>query len=168
MVGDDFRLGCGELGLVAQDFGGATVQRLPAALQEAVEARVLDQRVLEAIVGLRAGALGDEEVRAGEPIERGLEGGVDAAHVAQQRVGEISPQDGADLRHFACFAEPVEPRGERLLKRRRDRLQAAGLAALEQKARDLLDEQRHPAGALAQPSTTSALSAWRAASSPII
>ena len=35
------------------------------------------------------------------------------------------------------------------MKRRRDRLEAAGLAALEQKSRDLLDEQRHPAGALA-------------------
>jgi hypothetical protein len=67
---------------------------------------------------------------------------------AQQRVGEISPQDGADLRHFACFAEAVEPRCERLLKRQRDRVRAT-FAALEQKAGHLLDEQRHPAGALA-------------------
>ena len=72
MMGDDFRLGCRPLGLIAQDFGGAAVQRLPAALEQAVVGRVLDQRVLEAIVGLRAGALGDEEVRVGEPVERGL------------------------------------------------------------------------------------------------
>ena len=73
----------------------------------------------------------------------------DRGYSAEQRVGEISAQDGADLRDFARVAQPVEPRGERLLKRRRDRLQAAGLAALEQKPRDFLDEQRHPAGALA-------------------
>ena len=76
MMGDDFRLGCGALGLIAQDFGGAAVQRLPAALEQAVVGGVLDQRVLEAIIRLEAGALGDEEVRVGEPVERGLEGGV--------------------------------------------------------------------------------------------
>jgi hypothetical protein len=96
-----------------------------------------------------ARALGDVEVRLGEPVERGLEGlVVDAADRAEQRIGEISSQDRADLSHLARFAQPVEPRGERLLKRRRDRLQAAGLAALEQKARDLFDVQRHSAGAL--------------------
>ena len=122
------------------------------ALEQALVGRVLDQRVLEAIVRLRAGALGDEEVRVGEPVERGLEGGVvDPAHGAQQRVSEITTQYGADLRDFARFAEPVEPRRERLLKRRRDRLRAARLAALEQKARDLLDEQRHATGALVDP-----------------
>ena len=52
---------------------------------------------------------------------------------------------GADLGDFARFAERVEPRRQRLPKRRRNRLQAARLAALEQKARDLLDEQRHAA-----------------------
>ena len=126
------------------------MQRLAAALEQAVVGRILDQRVLEAIARLMACALGDEEVRAGEPVERRLERGVvDTADRAEQRIGEISPEHGADLRDFARFAQPVEPRRKRLLKRRRDRLQAARFAALEQKARDLLDEQRHPAGALA-------------------
>ena len=53
MVGDDFWLGLGALGLVAQDFGGAAVQRLAAALEQALVGRVLDQRVLEAIGRLR-------------------------------------------------------------------------------------------------------------------
>ena len=48
-------------------------------------------------------------------------------------------------------AEPVEPRGERLLQGRRDRLRAALFAALQQEARNLLDEQRDAAGALAHP-----------------
>ena len=65
----------------------------------------------------------------------------------QEGIGEIASQHRADLRDFARFAEPVEPCGERLLKRRRDCMQAAGFAALEQKPRDLLDEQRHAARA---------------------
>src|SRR5208337_5286336 len=106
------------------------VQRLAATLEQAVVGRVLDQRMFEAVVRSRAGVLGDEEVRAREPVERGLEDWVlDLADSAEQRVGEIPPQDGADLRDFARFAQPVKPRGERLLKRRRDRLEAAGLAA---------------------------------------
>ena len=75
MMGDDFRLGRGAPELIAQNFGGAAVQRLAAALEQAVVGRILDQRMLEAIVRLMARALGDEEVRAGEPVERGLEGG---------------------------------------------------------------------------------------------
>jgi hypothetical protein len=33
MMGDDFRLSRGALGIAAQDFRGAAVQRLPAALE---------------------------------------------------------------------------------------------------------------------------------------
>ena len=72
MMGDDFRLGRSALRLIAQDFGGAAVQRLAAAPEQAVVGGVLDQRVLETIVRLRARALGDKEVRPGEPVERGL------------------------------------------------------------------------------------------------
>jgi len=150
MMGDRLGLGRGALGLIAQEFGGAAVQCLPAALKQAVVGRVLDQRVLKAIVRLMARALGDEEIRAGEPIERRLERGVvDPADSAHQRIGEISSQDGADLRDLTRRPKPVQPPGERLLQRRRDRLQAAGLAAFEQKARHFLNEQRHSAGALA-------------------
>ena len=54
---------------------------------------VLDQRVLEAVARLWAGAFCDEEVRVGEPIERRPEGGVvNSAHSAEQRIGEISPK----------------------------------------------------------------------------
>ena len=92
VMGDDFRLGCSAVGLIAPDFGGATVQRLAAALEQALVGCVLDQRVLEAIVRLMARALGDEEVRAGEPVQRGLKGGVvDSANRAQLRIGEITP-----------------------------------------------------------------------------
>ena len=46
------------------------MQRLPAALEQAVVGRVLDQRMLEALVRLMARPLGDEEIRIGEPVER--------------------------------------------------------------------------------------------------
>src|SRR5580704_17553868 len=65
MMGDDFRPGRGALGLIAQDLGGAAVERLAAALEQAVVGGVLDQRMLEAIGRLMARALGDEEVRGG-------------------------------------------------------------------------------------------------------
>ena len=54
MMGDDFGLSRGALADLAQDFGGAAVQRLAAALEQAVVGGVLDQRVLEAIAGLQA------------------------------------------------------------------------------------------------------------------
>ena len=59
---------------VAQDFGGAAMQRLAAALEQAVVGRVLDQRVLEAIGGGRSGALDEQEVGFREPIQRRLAG----------------------------------------------------------------------------------------------
>ena len=69
MMGDRFGLGRACRQLVAQDFGGAAVQRLAAALEQAVVGRVLDQRVLEAIVGLGRRALDEQEVGVGEPIQ---------------------------------------------------------------------------------------------------
>ena len=67
----------------------------------------------------------------------------------EQREGEIAPQHRAELRDLPRRPEPVEARGERLLQGRRDRLRAAFDAALQQEAGDLLDEQRHAAGAFA-------------------
>jgi hypothetical protein len=86
MMGDDLPRGRGALGLVAQDFGGAAVQRLAAALEQVVVSRILDQRMLEAILRLVARALDDEEVRAGEPVERRLESGVGVAPSTTLRV----------------------------------------------------------------------------------
>ena len=70
MMGDRFGLGVARS---AQDFGRAAVQRLAAALEKALVGRVLDQRVLEAIGRLRAGALDEQEVRFAEAIERRLQ-----------------------------------------------------------------------------------------------
>jgi hypothetical protein len=47
------------------------------------------------------------------------------------------------LGHLARWAEPVEPRHQRLLQRWWDSLNAALLAALQWQPRHFLDEQRH-------------------------
>ena len=131
-----------------QHLGGAVVQRLTAALQEAVVGCVLDQRVLEAIARVRRDAFDEQELRVGEPVERGAQRRlVEARHCLQQPVREPAPEHRADLRDLARRAEPVETGGERLLQRRRDRLHASLLTALEQQPRHFLDEQRNAAGA---------------------
>jgi hypothetical protein len=53
MMGDDFGLSRRALLIVAQEFGGPSVQRLPTAFEQAVVGGILDQRMLEAISGLR-------------------------------------------------------------------------------------------------------------------
>ena len=66
MMGDRFGLGARRS---TQRVGSAAMQRLAAALEQAVVGRVLDQRVLEAIVGLRWRALDEQEVGVGKPIQ---------------------------------------------------------------------------------------------------
>ena len=69
MMGDRFGLGV----RVAQRLGRAAVQRLAAALEQALVGRVLDQRVLETVGGGRRGAVDEQEVGFREPIQRGLQ-----------------------------------------------------------------------------------------------
>jgi hypothetical protein len=52
------------------------VQRLPAALEQALIGRVADQRVLEAIVRLGQGPLDKQKVGLGETLQRGLHNGL--------------------------------------------------------------------------------------------
>src|SRR5271165_4293129 len=66
---DDFGLGRSALWIVAQEFGGAPVERLATTLKQTVVGGVLDQRVLEAIVGLRGSALDKQQVGVGKPIQ---------------------------------------------------------------------------------------------------
>ena len=122
VVGDRFGLGLG----VAEDLGRAAVERLAAALEQAFVGSVLDQGVLEAIIGLRACVLDDQKVGLGEPLQRRAQAGlVESGDRLEQREGEIAPQHRADLRDLPRRPEPVEARSERLLQGRRDRLRAA-------------------------------------------
>jgi hypothetical protein len=99
---------------------------------------------------LRRRTLDDKKVGVREPVQRPLQHRfVGFRNVTQKRIAEIASEHRPDLRDFARRAEPVQARGERLLQGRRDCLNAALLAALEQQSRHLLDEQRHAAGPLA-------------------
>src|SRR5271167_3168810 len=69
MMRDRFRLDRRTLRLIAQDFTRAAMQRLPPALEQTVIRGVPDQRVLEAIVGLRWRALDEQKVGVGKPIQ---------------------------------------------------------------------------------------------------
>ena len=75
MVRDRLRLGRRPRRLVAQNFSGAVMQRLAAALQEAFVGGVLDQRVFEAIVRLGADALDEEDVSLDEALQRRRQSG---------------------------------------------------------------------------------------------
>ena len=69
MMRDRFGLGV----RVAQRLGGAAVKRLAPALEQVLVSRVLDQRMLEAIGGGRGGALHEQEIGFGEPVQRQLQ-----------------------------------------------------------------------------------------------
>src|SRR5215471_1528458 len=71
MMGDDLRLDLGHcLELIAQGFGNASVQYLPAALEQVLVRRLLHQRVLEAVGGFRRIAAAEHEFRLLELGER--------------------------------------------------------------------------------------------------
>ena len=82
MMRDRFGLGV----RLAQRLGRAPMQRLPAALEQAVVGRVLDQRVLEAIVGLRRSALDKQKVGVGKPIQRCLQRGSSSSATSRSSV----------------------------------------------------------------------------------
>ena len=72
VMGDRLRFGGGMFRLFAQNFGSATMQNLPPALEQTVIRGILDQRVLEAVGGGRRGAVDQQEIGFHEPIQRGL------------------------------------------------------------------------------------------------
>ena len=81
------------------------MQRLAAALEQAVVGRVLDQRVLEAVVRLRSIALDEQNVGFGEPLQRRLQRAlVEAGHGLEQRVREPAPSTAP-----ICAVSRAEP-----------------------------------------------------------
>ena len=119
---DRFQLSPRALGAVAQQFSGAPVQRSAAALQQALVGRVLDQRVLEAVIRPRSVALDEKDVGLGKPLQgRPKLVLIEVGDRCEERVPKVATEHGADLRDLPSGAEPVEPGGERLLQRRRYR-----------------------------------------------
>src|SRR5580692_3232305 len=101
------------------------------ALKQVLISRILNERVLKAVFGFRRKALHQEYVGLSQSFQRRQQSFV--VHFgdgSNERVGEAAPDYGSDLCYLTRRSEPIQPRGQRLLKRRRDCLSAALLTAL--------------------------------------
>ena len=117
--------------MVAQNFSDMTVQHLTPAPEHILIRCVLNESVLEAIATFRRQSLDQQDVSLCEPLKSCLQWRVlHPGNGANERVGEISSNHRADLRHVARRAEPVKARHQRLLQRRRNRPDAALRAPL--------------------------------------
>ena len=106
----------------------------------------------EAIISLGEGALDKQQVGFGKAAPAQVEERIRPSPPStQQRIDEIAPENRANLCDLTRGAEPVEPRGERLLQGRRDGLYAALRATLHQQPSHFLNKQRHAACALVDP-----------------
>ena len=67
----------------------------------------------------------------------------------QHIVGKFAAKYGADLDDLLGRPQPIQPRHQRVMQRRRDLARRKlPIAALEHRPRQLLDEQRHATGTL--------------------
>jgi hypothetical protein len=165
MMRDDFRRRCGALWNIAQNFGRTAVQHLAAALEQAVVGRVLDQRVLEAIVRLCRRALDEKDIRMSEPLERRLQRQlVQCGDVALKLRPSKAP---------ICAASCAGPSRSR--RAARDCCKVGGIACAppstprssRRRVTSSTNSGTPPVRSLT-PSTTSCDSAYREASSPTI
>src|SRR5215813_14865133 len=108
---EQLRLGCSGGGkLIAQNFTGAAVQILPAALKQVLISCILNERMLKAVFGFRRKALHQEYVDLSQPFQRRLQCFVlHFGNSADEWVGEAPPDYGSDLRHLTRRSKPVQP-----------------------------------------------------------
>src|SRR5215470_18871620 len=118
----DFRLTRHNLGKpLLKRTRNLAVQLLPAALEKALIGGIPHQGVLEAVDLFRRFAMTENELRLLELSECMLQCGLVASHHrSQQGIGEVAPDDGADLTNLLHWRQPVEPRHQRVLKGCRD------------------------------------------------
>ncbi len=126
------------------------MQFLAAALEQRFVSRVPDQRVLELVGCLGGDAAHVEQFRVGESAQGALQVRFgDRMDRVKQFVGKFAADYGADLDDFLGRPQPIQPRHQRVMQGRRNLApRKLCVAALEHRPRQLLDEQRHAAGAL--------------------
>ena len=108
-MGDEFRLGCREL--AAQGIGDLTVQDLPPAPEQGFIRGVLDQRMLEGVARIGRRARAEQQLRLFELHQSGAQRPLVAARDrAQQWVGELAADRGADLRDLLDRRQPIKTR----------------------------------------------------------
>ena len=96
---------------VAQNLGDAPMQHLPPALEKIFVGRILNKRVLEAIVGVRREALDEQNIGFRELLQCGLQRRVcPSGERAEKAIGEPTTNHRADLRDLSGRAKSVEPR----------------------------------------------------------
>ena len=84
-----------------QCLGDPAMQGLARAAQQCAVGGVLDQRVLEQILGRRRHAALEDEAGFDEAAQRLLQFGVGELHDrCQQLKGKVAPDCGANLRHI--------------------------------------------------------------------
>ncbi len=112
MMGQQVRFARADIGeMLLESLGDALVPFAPARQQQAFIGDVADQRVLEDKTPLQAALLGKDNSRCNELRQFGLEFlGTSECSCFEQQEGKLSADHGGDLRQFAGFAEPVEPR----------------------------------------------------------
>ena len=163
MMGEQFGLALDEIGeILFEHRGNASVQLLAPGPQQGAVGGVLHQRVLEQVGGVGWDASTEQEARLGQLGESGSQLRFrPLRHPFNQVVAEFAAQDRANLGDFLCCpADAVEPRDQRGVqgRRHRERGQRAReqdrrdpvvlIAAFENRLGQLLDEQRHPVGAI--------------------
>ncbi len=130
--------------------GDQPMQILAAALEQSLVGRVSDQRVLELVSRVGGDAAHIKQFRVGQLAQRALQiffG--DRMDRVQQLVGELAADHGADLDDLPGRPQPIQPRHQRIMQGRRDLAPGELRAAtFEHRPCQLLDKQRHPAGAL--------------------
>ena len=146
-----------------QGLGDLAVDLLPGGAQQRLVGRVLDQRVLEGIGRRRRGIGGIDQIELQQPAQHQLERGAAAARdLLQQLKAKLATNHRGQLGHRLVGAQPVDAGHQRVVHGVGDQpgrqravqlvavVQLAQHAGLEDGARDRLDKQRHPTGALDQ------------------
>src|SRR5580704_4689991 len=101
----------------AQTFGCPGMQPLAATLEQTLVGCILDQRMLEAIAGLRWRAFDKQAVGLDKPIQRRLQRQlVERRNVAKQRISKLASKNRANLCDLARGPQSIEARGKRLLQ----------------------------------------------------
>ena len=126
------------------------VQILAPTLEQRLVGRIADQGVLELVGSLRRDPTHIEELRIRQAAQRALEIRLaNRGDRVEQCVGKIAANHGADLRNLLGRPQPVQPRHQRIVQGRRDLAPCEPrTAALEHRARQLLDEERHSSSAI--------------------
>ncbi len=144
---------------VLQELGDLAVVVLPRPPQQRLVRGVLDQRVLEDVLRARAPPALVEQLRVDELVQAALQGPLlERRDRLQHLVGELAPEDRAELRDFANARQAIEPRHQQVLQRGGDRdvrertrqlvalLAIAHEIRLDDRLRQLLHVQRHAVG----------------------